>query len=161
MIMTANSHQMKKQLTTLAEAHGGKVKMLDQIIPNVGSAIMSFPLSEDHWLYQRDECPNGVKANVPPMPFRLGISDQITIATPYRSVTLNRAQFDEAILAAAQYGVRCATYNGAEDDFDPDAMVRNVIIGMSGYYTADGFTGDSEDSDWLDPQMSFDFDAKM
>jgi ATP-dependent DNA helicase RecQ len=42
------------------------------------------------------------------------------------------------IAAAERMGVRATTINGTEEDFDPDAMVQNMVVGMVGYFTHDG-----------------------
>src|SRR5688572_12551480 len=95
-----------------------------------GSAFMvaSFPLPTDHWLYA-----DGY--NTPPMPLRLGTDDP------------RRQAFNEAVRAAARYAIRASTMNGKEADFDPDAMVQNMVVGLLGYHTADGLGGEA----WMDP----------
>ena len=30
--------------------------------------------------------------------------------------------------------------SGLDDDFDPDALVQNMVVGMLGYWTYDGFS---------------------
>lgn len=47
--------------------------------------------------------------------------------------------------------------NGSEMDFDPDALLDNLVVGFLGYWTRDGFTGIAEDAVWCDPQQPFDF----
>lgn len=86
------------------------------ILPD-GSAfsVMSLPLPEDHWLYaprgewdtERDEfaeCPQPI---------------------------LTRTQRDD-VIAAARYAIRGATMCGKEQDFDPDAMVLNLVYALCG-----------------------------
>ena len=133
-------------------------------------ATMSFPLRKDHWIYQKDETATRLKANVPPMPFRMGekhtahiivlqpTNEEIDDARQFPlNRRLTREEFAHAITAAGRYAVRCATMNGAETDFDPDALVGNLVVGMLGYWTEDGLTGDPEDAGWCDPQKPFDF----
>ena len=91
-----------------------------------GVALGSLPLPDDHWLYEE-----GV--DEPPMPFRMGTSDP------------RRKEWEKKIRAAARYAVRAATMNGRESDFDPDALVQNMIIGMLGYHTPDGLALDKEE----------------
>lgn len=43
-----------------------------------------------------------------------------------------------ALKKAGQYAVRCATENGTINDFDPDALIQNLIVGFLGYHTEDG-----------------------
>jgi hypothetical protein len=49
-----------------------------------------------------------------------------------------RKMFEKGVRAAARFAVRAATSNGAINDFDPDALVQNMIVGLLGYYTPDG-----------------------
>lgn len=86
-----------------------------------GSAFFtaSFPLPKDHWLYAPGY-------NVPPMGHRLGVDSS------------HRKEWQEKVIAAARYAVRASTMNGKITDFDPDAMVQNMVIGLLGYYTPDG-----------------------
>jgi len=80
--------------------------------------IISLPLPSDHWLYADHE-------NIPPMPLQVGLSEE-------------RDQLASAITEAARYAVRASTMNGQEKDFDPDAMVQNMIVGLIGYWTSTG-----------------------
>lgn len=38
---------------------------------------------------------------------------------------------------AGRYAIRATTSNGKIDDFDPDALIQNLIIGMLGYTSDD------------------------
>lgn len=87
-----------------------------------GYFTASFPLPKDHWLYE--DCENN-----PPMPFQRGTDD------PTREV------WRRNIVNAGRYAVRCATMNGREKDWDPDALVQNLVVGMLGYFTPDGSSG--------------------
>lgn len=66
------------------------------------------------------------------MPFRRGTDDP------------DRNNWEARIRSAARYAVRASTMNGAEDDFDPDAMVGNMVIGMLGYNTPDALSSDPD-----------------
>lgn len=66
----------------------------------------------------------------PPMPMRMG-----TDHPRHREVV-------QQIWEAGRYAVRCATMNGKEMDFDPDALVQNLVVGLLGYHTPDGLTDD-------------------
>jgi hypothetical protein len=115
-------------LFELIEGAGGKVEHVGGPLPDgSGFATASFPLPKDHWL-------TAPGFNTPPMPFRCGWGDK-------------RVELTKQIRAAARYAVRSATMNGAEDDFDPDAMVQNFVTGMLGYSTADGTSSD----EWANP----------
>lgn len=96
--------------------------MNNTILPD-GSAFFtaSCPLPKDHWLYVEHD-------NVPPMPMKIGLSEE-------------RSELVRQIREAARFAIRASTMNGKEQDFDPDAMVQNMIIGLVGYYT---LTGDSD-----------------
>jgi len=134
-------------------------------------ATMSMPLPKTHWIYQKDDIPAGFQTNVPPMPFRMPGKSVVYLSLDAEgigaliksgqqrlpSIKLNRRQFEKAIRAAGKYAVRCATMNGTEMDFDPDALLQNLVVGMLGYWTETGLTTDPEDSAWCDPQAPFDF----
>lgn len=104
------------------------------ILPD-GSAFatMSFTLPADHWLTAEGY-------NVPPMGMRMGQGP-------------TRDEYAEKIRAAARYAVRAATMNGKENDFDPDAMVQNMVVGLLGYWTEDGLSYyDGKEEAWANPQ---------
>jgi hypothetical protein len=42
------------------------------------------------------------------------------------------------LILAGKYAVRSATLKGTVMDFDPDALIQNLIVGFLGYYTKDG-----------------------
>ena len=43
-----------------------------------------------------------------------------------------------ALRAAGRYACRASTMNGKEMDFDPDAMLQNLVVGLLGEWTDDG-----------------------
>jgi hypothetical protein len=75
------------------------------------------------------------------MVFKVGTTQKSLV------VTMNREQFSQAINEAGKYAVRCATMNGKDMDFDPDALLQNLVVGFLGYWTEDGLT----DDDWANP----------
>lgn len=89
------------------------------ILPD-GSAfgVLCLPLPEDHWLTS----PGPV---VPPMPLRCGEGAV-------------RDKLAKMVWQAGQYAVRAATDCGKVMDFDPDALCRQLVVGLLGYWTADG-----------------------
>lgn len=95
------------------------------ILPD-GSAFttVSYPLPAEHWLYAD-------AVNEPPMGMRTGTDDP------------RRVDLAEQIRAAGRYAVRCATMNGKEPDFDPDALVQQLVVGLLGYFTPDGLSHNS------------------
>lgn len=112
----------KEFLDQLAALTGGKIEEGPTRLPDgSGFAVMSMPLPQDHWLYAKHE-------NIPPMPMRIGTDDP------------RRGELAEMIRLAGRYAVRCATMNGKEMDFDPDALVQNLVVGLLGYWTPDGLS---------------------
>jgi hypothetical protein len=83
-----------------------------------GAFVASWPLPKTHWLYAEGQ-------DEPPMPMRTGLGAE-------------RSALADQIRAAARYAVRGATMNGRETDFDPDALVQNMVVGLLGYWTEDG-----------------------
>ena len=83
-----------------------------------GFLLASMELPKDHWLYEPG-------FNTPPMPLRMARGPE-------------REEMVKHVWAAGKYAVRAATMNGAEDDFDPDAMVQNFVVGLLGYFTETG-----------------------
>jgi hypothetical protein len=118
----------KTKAEELAEAVGGDIKWAAALPDGSGAAVMSMPLPSGHWL-------TSDHANVPPMPWRIGTGRE-------------RDAMASNIQAAARYAVRAATLNGSENDFDPDAMVQNFLVGMLGYWTQDGTSSDA----WANPE---------
>ena len=130
----------------IAQAVGGTITEMGALPDGSGFAMMSIPLRKDHWIYgaKPEEC-NKVGDDYyepPPMPFRMGTKD---------APRLNRTRqmWEEALRAAGRYAVRSATMKGAEMDFDPDALLQNLIVGFLGYHTDDGF---SNLDDWANPR---------
>lgn len=145
-------------IEAIADAAGGTVKEVVILPDGSGAGTVSFPLPKDHWLYRPSTF------NVPPMPFRLGTDEVfffgVTKKLPPEGGTLagelrpiDKRAFERAIRAAGKYAVRCATMNGTDPDFDPDALLQNLVVGMLGYWTANGFTDDT----WANPAEPFEF----
>ena len=51
---------------------------------------------------------------------------------------------------AAKYAVVGATMRGKDTDFDPDALVQNMVVGLLGYFTHDGLSDES----WQNPEVT-------
>lgn len=92
-------------------------------------ATVSFPLPEDHWLYQA--------YGPPPMGLRCGTKN------------LLRRELTSLVTEAAKYAVVGATMRGKDTDFDPDALVQNMVVGLLGYFTHDGLSDES----WQNPEV--------
>lgn len=94
--------------------------MSDYTVLPDGSAfgVMSFPLPQDHWLYE------------PPCQ-EWDEKRDTTADTPHP--ILNHEQRD-AVIAAVRYAIRGATMCGKEQDFDPDALVQNAVYALCGPY---------------------------
>lgn len=109
------------QVNELAKMVGGTIEEMQRLPDNSGFAVMSMPLPKDHWLTKEgfDE---------PPAPFLMGTGNP------------DREEWVKKIRTAAKYAIRAATMNGKTEDFDPDAMVQNFVVGMLGYFTSTGKT---------------------
>jgi len=83
-----------------------------------GAFVASLPLPKDHWLYAEGR-------SEPPVSMPVGLGKL-------------RNELAEQIRSAARYAIRASTMNGKEPDFDPDAMVQNMIVGLLGYWTSSG-----------------------
>ena len=124
-----------KQIKDMIEACGGTVTG-GGVVDDHGFMTASFPLPVDHWIYQEQIAP--------PMPFRRGVGPE-------------RDEWAKRIVDAARYAVRAATVTGKEMDFDPDALVQNMVVGMLGYWTETGMSAD----DWANPKnMWVDLDTQ-
>jgi hypothetical protein len=98
-------------------------------------AIMSTPLSEDHWIFKLTD--DGFTP-LPEFGLLMGTENPA------------RAEMARLITDAVRYGVKCATNNGRDKDFDPDAIVLQSVVGLLGYHTADG-RAQEDDSDAYKP----------
>lgn len=99
------------------------------VLPD-GSAfcVGSLPLPKDHWLYapqctEWDEERN-TSADTP---------------RPILSIDIR-----DAVVAAARYAVRGATMCGKDMDFDPDALVKNVVYALCGPFSAPVASGTAQ-----------------
>lgn len=128
--------QTPKTIQDLADGVGGKVAFCAELPDGSGAAVMSMPLPKDHWIYERH-----ASGNIPPMPLRVGAEENITIEG---FPPLTRRDLENMLRSAGQYAIRCATMNGRETDFDPDALIQQLIVGMLGYHTPTGFSRDPE-----------------
>ena len=71
-------------------------------------------------------------------------------ASLYANDRLGAKDFAEKIRKAGKHAVRCATMRGKEMNFDPDALLQNLVVGMLGYWTEDGLSSD----EWANPPRS-------
>ena len=90
---------------TMNSGEDGMVRLPD----GSGFCVGSFPLPADHWIYGESE-------DGPP-----------ALAT-VRDDGVNVAEMRRAIRNA----IRGSTRNGKDMDFDPDALVTNVVIELTG-----------------------------
>jgi hypothetical protein len=67
--------------------------------------------------------------------------------SPFRNV------FRKAVREAAKYAVRASTACGTDNDFDPDAILNNMVVGLMGYNTQDGLSGDALDAALKPPRL--------
>jgi len=119
---------MEDILNELARSVGGTIKEVGPLPDGSGFAIMSMPLPENHWIYQGDKLGDGtVVSGEPPAPFRMGKNDlRDTLANVIREV--------------GKYTIKASTMCGKDMDFDPDAMLQNLVVGFLGYWTEDGLS---------------------
>ena len=137
-------------LNEIAKTSGGKITEVGILSDNSGFAIMSMPLRKDHWIYDCGE----ENFNTPPMVFRMGSKEKAMLIIGQsddsndagldssHGITMNKEAFRQKIREAGKYAVRCATMNGKEMDFDPDALLQNLVVGFLGYFTEDGLSSD-------------------
>lgn len=123
-------------ISELADGLNATVHEVGSLPDGSGFATMSFPLREDHWLYELDE-----HGHSPRPPYHL--------LAPAQSKA--RQYLEPLMMDAVKYGVKCATMNGREDDFDPDALVGQARNGMFGLHTDTGLCRDPEDAKLFDP----------
>lgn len=83
-----------------------------------GFGILSLPLPKDHWLYAERE-------------YEEGALEPKDLPAPILTHALRQQVID-----AIRYAVRSATNCGKEDDFDPDALVKNAVYALCGPYGA-------------------------
>ena len=102
----------------VAESMGGKVNEVGVLPDGSGFATASWPLRKDHWIYAEGH-------EEPPPPFRIELGEK-------------RKWLADQIREAARVAIRRSTMNGREMDFDPDALVQNLIVCLLGPWTSDG-----------------------
>lgn len=131
------------EVQKMIELQGGQVKEFGPVLPDGSSfAVASFPLPKDHWLTQQGN-------NIPPRPFRMGISEKAIINMRMQDacLELTRSDFADKIREAGRYAIRASTLNGVDMDFDPDAMLQNLVVAFLGEWTENGLSGENwEDS---------------
>lgn len=125
-----------------AQMIDGKIEEVVITPDGTGFATMSFPLPKDHWIYKDDSF------NVPPMALRMYSNEVININLSNRNISLSKEAFSKVITEAGKYAVRCATMNGKEMDFDPDALLQNLVTAFVGYHTETGLSSD----EWANPK---------
>lgn len=130
------SDEKKHPVEEIAEAVGGTITEAGRLPDGSGFAVMSMPLPKDHWIYGDPAREGDHGFEPPPMPFRLGTKDP------------QRKQWADMLRVAGKYAVRAATMKGKEMDFDPDALLQNLVVGFLGYWTEDGL---DHDDAWANP----------
>lgn len=130
--MPAAPVPVPEMVTELADMLEAKIEESGALPDGSGFATLSMELPKDHWLYQSNDAP--------PMPWRIGEGKE-------------RMMLAEGIRAAARYAIRAATMSGKDENFAPDAMVQNFIVGMLGYWTEDGLSGDRQFNPEITPPL--------
>lgn len=87
-----------------------------QLPDGSGFSVMSFSLPKSHWIYQRDE---ETENELP-----------IHVLTNPRIVSYEERR--ASMVPAVREAIRQSTANGTEPDFDPDALVMNVLNNILG-----------------------------
>ena len=125
-------------IETIADAIDGTVLEVG-IHPDgeSGFATMSSPLPSDHWLYVTDQEGYTPRAHYPMLAGRESMARDF----------LGKMIVEHG----GKHGVKSATSNGRDMDFDPDALVRNVELGLFGLWTDNGLTGNPDDAKLFDP----------
>jgi hypothetical protein len=141
----------KHPVQQIADAVGGTITEAGQLPDGSGFAMMSMPLPKNHWSTRQSEA-----YEPPPMPLRLGNGRVATMVLegegPSRTIRWTRRELAEALTAAGRYAYRAATMQGKEPDLDPDALMQNLVVGMLGYWSHDGLSGDA----WANPEVPWD-----
>lgn len=135
-------------LDEIAKARNGKINEVGILPDGSGFATTSFPLKKTHWIYNKEEY-----LEDPPMPFRMGAGDRVSFGFErskdpkdpndsgiVHGITMTREGFSNLIREAGKYAVKASTMCGKDMDFDPDAMLQNLVVGMLGYWTDDGLS---------------------
>jgi hypothetical protein len=102
----------------LPTANGGIMSEAIELPDGSGVSIGSLPLPKDHWIYQSDN-----NREIPLVNLSL-----LEIDEAQRSVL--EAELREAL----KYAIRGATFNGRDENFDPDALLQNFRVAVFGYY---------------------------
>lgn len=150
-----------EEIKNMIESSGGKINEGGLLPDGGGFLTASFPLPKDHWIYGDKEAEGDTGFEAPPMVFRMKADDramliigqsddQLDAGLPVAlGVTMTKEGFEQQIRAAGRYAVRSATMKGTEVDFDPDALLQNLVTGFLGYHTADGLSSD----EWANPKV--------
>ena len=88
--------------------------------------VASFPLPKDHWLYA-------------PREYDVDAENPKELPSPILTHAL-RAE----VVSAIRYAIRGATMCGKETDFDPDALVQNVVYALCGPYGSAALTAPAQ-----------------
>lgn len=131
-IMEYRSDAIQNQLI------GGVVEEVGALPDGSGFALIMVPLPKNHWMYgdlTTERQGDWGSFEPPPMPMRIGKDDP------------RRKELTEMLIKAGRYAVRSATMQGQVIDFDPDALIQNLVVGMLGYHTPDGLSSD----EWANP----------
>lgn len=110
------STAIREAAERLEELHA-RIKSTSPVLPDGSSfCVVALPLPADHWLYA-PECTewDSVRDTSADTPQPILGNDQ-----------------REAVKAAIRWAIRGATMNGAEPDYDPDALVLNAAYALCG-----------------------------
>ena len=125
-----------EEVRRIAEKTGGNVEQ-SPALTSSGFALSASTLAENHWLVAEGE-------NEPPMFLRMGVESTISfdIEGPahlsWHCVKFSREAMAYMVREAAKYALRASTMNGKAEELDPDVFLRNIVVGLLGYWTGDG-----------------------
>jgi hypothetical protein len=143
-----------EEVKDMIEQSGGKIDGGGLLPDGSGFLTASFPLPKDHWIYGDKEAEGDTGYEAPPMVLRIGTEEVFTgnglFLTAGIQNPVNREGLESIIRRAGKYAVRSATMKGKEMDFDPDALLQNLVTGFLGYNTADGLSSD----EWANPKVT-------
>lgn len=91
---------------------------MNELPDGSGFFVASLPLPKHHWLYA-------------PRCKEWDAERDTTADTPHPILTHEQR---DAVVAAMRYAIRGATMCGQEQEFDPDALVRNAVYALCGPY---------------------------
>ena len=132
-----------KHVQEIAKVLDGTIEEVGGPLPDgSGFAVISSALPKTHWLYEQPG--DQPYCDEPPMLFRMGTEENFIFSIGGNKISvylsLTRRELADKIIEAGKYAVRATTDRGKEEDWDPDAWLQNLVVGLLGYWTEDGLS---------------------